>query len=105
MKGMPMTVAAYDALIQALCKKEEFSEVLKLLSEMGERGFRLSLPTCRVIAQGFQMAVNVEEAAEVLQSMVKFGWVSRTTSLDDLVGGNQDGKKYEDSGNLLKQMA
>ena len=42
-----------DALIDALCKRENFSELLRLLYGAGEQGLALNLATCRTLIRGF----------------------------------------------------
>ncbi|PSS16076.1 Pentatricopeptide repeat-containing protein [Actinidia chinensis var. chinensis] len=53
--------------------------------EMGMNGHRLGLPTCSVIARGFQTAGDMDKAAKVLESMMRFGWVSESANLSDLI--------------------
>lgn len=55
---------------------------------MGEKGIRLSLATCRTITCGF-LTAGTDKAEELLEIMVRFGWVLESTVLYDLVDQNQ----------------
>ncbi|KAH7516008.1 hypothetical protein FEM48_Zijuj10G0089400 [Ziziphus jujuba var. spinosa] len=103
-KGIPLNLGTYESLIQALCDKEEFLEALKLLNEMGYGGFKPSLATCSIIASRFQRAGNMDKAVEVLERVMWFGWVLDSTSLSDLIDGNQKDANSENSDNLYSAL-
>jgi len=85
---MQMSTNGYEALIQALCKKEDFTDVLRLVNEMASSGLKLSISTCSVVARGFQTAGDMDKSVKLLESIIRFRWVSNSTCLSDLLDGN-----------------
>ena len=71
---------------------------------MGEDGLSLSSRSCKSIAHKFFREGNTDRVAQVLERMTRFGWVSNSISIADLVDGNKNFLDLEDSNNLIKQM-
>ncbi|PIA24700.1 hypothetical protein AQUCO_96600001v1 [Aquilegia coerulea] len=95
----------YATLIGVLCEREEYSEALRLLEEMGKQGLKPTLDACKTIIGSYHGAGSVEEARQVFGRMVELGFIPNTTTLNDLVEGKQNDADIEDSNNLLKQLA
>lgn len=80
-------------------------------------GHRPSVAMFSVVVRGLQMGGEINKATKVLESMMRWGWVSDSFSLSDLVDGNltdvdlldasrnQNNANSEDTVDLLKQMA
>ena len=83
----------------------EFSEVLTLLDSIGKQGLMLSFDTCKTVVHGLYKSKHENEVAQVLKSMVKFGWVSRSTSLADLTDDHKKNSVSADVMHVSEQVA
>lgn len=99
---MKVKANAYASAIHALCQKESFSEALSLLNEMGEQGLNLDHAICGTLIHGFHQAGKMDEATRFFKSMVNFGWVDDTTSLNDIVKTHVSEQGCQDANNLMK---
>ncbi|KAJ6410508.1 hypothetical protein OIU84_007286 [Salix udensis] len=104
-KGGNVSKNVCHVLIDALCRKEHTSEVLKALEKIKERGLNLSPAACCTLVRRFHKAGEMDGAARVLKSMVRFKWVPDSTELNDLINEEQDSTDSENTGDFLKQMA
>ena len=104
-KGGNVSKNVCHVLIDALCRKEHTSEVLKALEKIEEKGLNLSPAACCTLVRRFHKAGEMDGAARVLKSMVRFKWVPDSTELNDLINEEQDITNSENTGDFLKQMA
>ncbi|KAI7736472.1 hypothetical protein M8C21_012077, partial [Ambrosia artemisiifolia] len=76
----------FDVLLYTFCKKGKFSEALSSLDELKKRGLALGFDTCKTLIVGLKSGdYNDDDVAEVLEKMVKFGWVPGSTSVNELI--------------------
>lgn len=90
-------------LLDAVCKREEFSEVPKSLEEMAEQGLKLSRITCHKLVHGFHDKGNPEKAEYILESLVWFGWIPNTTTVNSIIDKENDVANLESPSNSPKQ--
>ncbi|GFY97686.1 hAT family dimerization domain-containing protein [Actinidia rufa] len=83
-KGLKPDKITYYVMLDAYCKEVNLVEACVKGRNVGEGRSN----EWNAIARGYQTAGDMDKAAKVLESMVRFGWVSESANLSDLIDGN-----------------
>ena len=94
-----------ETLVETLSGNGEISRVMELLDRIGNQGYNPCLAMCSTLIHGLNKAGYSGRLDKILEIMKGYGWIPKSTALNEFIDLYQISANSESVSNLAKQAA